>query len=196
MKIWELLTEEYLDQVVSNDDDTVQVVIKKNEQGDIVLNNIQGQNVAISKALLETKWKVVEMIGWERAMGNSAYYFIDETGRVRNSNEDLTIKEELRHENLNYFTTKEKAKQVKDIEFINRKLMKFADENNSKTDIVIDWKNAHQAKYYLAFNPLTDDIEVCGTTTKRLVGVVYFVTEEIAQGALEFAIKELREYYR
>lgn len=192
MKIWELLSDEYEGKLITNEDNSLKLQIKKDEAGDIVLANFQGQNVAISKMLLDEAWDFAEVKGWERSMMNSQYFYIDDTGRVKPTSEDATIKEELRYEIGNYFSTEEKANDVFRFEFINRLLMKVADTNNEE----IDWTNEEQEKYCITYNASDDNFEVTSVKSNRVIGVVYFSNKDVAQRALELALEKLREYYR
>ena len=193
MKIWELLTDEHVGRLICNQEGNVRLSIKKDQSEDIIITDFKDQIVPVSKMLLAEEWDFVELNGWERSMANSEYFYIADTGIVKKSNEDLSIKEELRYEVANYFSKEEKAQEMLDMEIINRKLKKIADANNEE----IDWTNLSQEKYTIGYNHIEDNfILVQCNDHYRTIGSIYFTNKDVAQRALEFVLQDLKKSYR
>lgn len=93
--------------------------------------------------------------------------------------------------NLNCFSTREKAEEVSTLQLKFRKIMKFRDENDSKWDEQL-WGDLSIAKYTIAYDYLNREYvaaTACGFTVQ---GAVYFSSREIAERCIEeiLTIKE------
>ena len=96
---------------------------------------------------------------------------------------------------LNAFTSKEFAEKVRDMQLLERKLYKFSMENGGDK---INWNNQHQEKYYIAYryrNELGNRLKTNYVCSNRDFGQIYFISEKVAQMALNKFKHELIEYF-
>lgn len=84
----------------------------------------------------------------------------------------------------NSFNDKDFANQVYLHELLNRKLLKYAYEN----DAVNDWSNLNNEKYFITKNISNDRVFVTFNNTLKHSGVVYFNNDEVAKQAIEDVI--------
>lgn len=84
----------------------------------------------------------------------------------------------------NSFNDKDFANQVYLHELLNRKLLKYAYEN----DAVNDWSNLNSEKYFITKNTSNDRVLVTFNNTLKHSGVVYFNNDEVAKQAIEDVI--------
>ena len=191
MKIWELLTEENRGRRIVNETGDVVLAIAKDQNGDIVLINQEGVAIAISKALIDNEWRVVELNGWERAPIESKYFYIDDDGLVKESGEANTVIDEMRYADGNYFVEMPVAEYVAKFEEINRKLLRFKDESGDK----VDWSDIKVSKFYIAYDAGKKAITVYGAATVCSIGTVYFSKKEIAEAALKSLENKIEDFY-
>lgn len=95
----------------------------------------------------------------------------------------------------NYFSTKERAEEINFKQILFRKLKRFSDQNGG---IEIDWGDNDQKKW---FNIIDCEKDYYGfypiyTTKLKEFGQVYFISEEVAQEAIELFRDELAKYFK
>lgn len=88
------------------------------------------------------------------------------------------------YNNVNYFNDKNFAEQVALHQLLNRKLLKYAYEN----DAVNDWSNLNSEKYFITKDISNDRVFVTFNNTLKHSGVVYFNNDEVAKQAIEDVI--------
>ena len=123
---------------------------------------------------------------FDRVDTNKTYWYIHPSGRI-----DLYLEREQRGDKdffnaANYCTDKalltERAKE----EVLSRLLWRFSMENGGSE---IDWENKEQKKYYFYKNPTYNGWEISYTTVFSDLGVVYFISVEVAARAIDEIVK-------
>ena len=129
--------------------------------------------------------------GWERVHTEGNFFVISDSEVIKceEINSKLDVKD---FEKANYFSTKEKAKEIDFKQTVFRKLQRFSDENGGGD---IDWSDFNQRKYYIFYD--TDDLipDYCWKYTDKNFGVVYFVSKEVAKQAVELFHDDLIKYF-
>lgn len=132
------------------------------------------------------------LTGWERVGENESYYSINGNCYVEEMTEDMCMEDKYYYEDANYFSTEEKAEEINFKQTLFRKLQRFSDENGGDK---IDWKEVDQGKYGIWYNADHGKIEVGSTWAVRDFGQVYFISEEVAQQAIELFHDDLIKYF-
>ena len=130
--------------------------------------------------------------GWERVEGGKKYHFIDENGFQVINTDFVTVDDRYKYDVANYFSTKEKAEEISFKQTLFRKLQRFSDENGGDK---IDWKDEDQCKYRIKYTHYSNNIYVEGNHSLQEVGVVYFISEQIAEQAIELFHDDLIKYF-
>ena len=129
--------------------------------------------------------------GWETPQIWHAGFIISDKGLVYEyikgspGNADNT-------NNLNEFSTVEKAQEIADKQLLFRKLQKYSDEHDGDK---IDWHNINKAKYSIFYSYMNLGLFVRSKYNAKGMGEVFFYTERIAKDAIKEFKKELEEYY-
>ena len=132
------------------------------------------------------------LTGWERVGENESYYSINGNCYVEEMTEDMCMEDKYYYEDANYFSTEEKAEEISFKQTLFRKLQRFSDENGGNE---IGWKEVDQGKYGIWYNADHGKIEVGSTWAVRDFGQVYFISEEVAQQAIELFHDDLIKYF-
>ena len=120
------------------------------------------------------------------------YFIIDEQG-VKTFFY-VPIIDEYMLNNGNCFNDEDFANQVYLHELLNRKLLKYAYDNEAEDG---DWKediNSHH--YYIAFNTETKYFEVGESYARKLANIIYFSSVDVARKAIEDVIKPFMEEHK
>ena len=133
-----------------------------------------------------------QLTGWERVNENELYYSINGNCYVEVMNEDMCMEDKYNYEDANYFSTEDKAEEINFKQTLFRKLQRFSDKNSGNE---IDWKEVDQEKYGIWYNADHGKIEVGSTWAVRDFGQVYFISEEVAQQAIELFHDDLIKYF-
>ena len=132
------------------------------------------------------------LTGWERVGENESYYSINGNCYVEEMTEDMCMEDKYYYEDANYFSTEDKAEEINFKQTLFRKLQRFSDENGGNE---IGWKEVDQGKYGIWYNADHGKIEVGSTWAVRDFGQVYFISEEVAQQAIELFHDDLIKYF-
>lgn len=132
------------------------------------------------------------LTGWERVGENESYYSINGNCYVEVMNEDMCMEDKYYYEDANYFSTENKAEEVNFKQTLFRKLQRFSDEHDGHR---INWKDVDQEKYEIWYNADQGKIEVGSTWAVRDFGQVYFISEEVAQKAIDLFHDDLIKYF-
>lgn len=132
------------------------------------------------------------LTGWERVGENESYYSINGNSYVEEMTEDMCMEDKYYYEDANYFSTEDKAEEINFKQTLFRKLQRFSDENGGNE---IGWKEVDQEKYGIWYNADHGKIEVGSTWAVRDFGQVYFISEEVAQQAIELFHDDLIKYF-
>ena len=132
------------------------------------------------------------LTGWERVGENESYYSINGNSYVEEMTEDMCMEDKYYYEDANYFSTEDKAEEINFKQTLFRKLQRFSDKNGGNE---IGWKEVDQGKYGIWYNADHGKIEVGSTWAVRDFGQVYFVSEEVAQQAIDLFHDDLIKYF-
>ena len=129
------------------------------------------------------------LTGWERVEDGERYRTIDECSvweyREDNDGSDVRL-----YNIANYFSTKEKAEEINFKQTLFRKLQRFSDENGGNE---IDWNDDCTEKFYIECQD--GELFVDWMTGTKYFGLVYFISEEVAEKAIELFYDELIKYF-
>lgn len=130
------------------------------------------------------------LTGWERVDGKM--YNVIVVNDLGESMECGQFKDYMYYKQANYFSTKEKAEEIIFKQRLFRKLQRFSDENGGNE---IDWKDPNQEKWMIRFDHRVEELCVGLNNYIRNFGQVYFISEEIAEKAIELFRDELIKYF-
>ena len=130
------------------------------------------------------------LTGWERVKEGNPYRVSLADGIELKA--ECGVFSECDYKSANYFSTKEKAEEIGFKQFLFRKLQRFSDENGGNE---IDWKDPNQEKWMIRFDHRVEELCVGLNNYIRNFGQVYFISEEIAEKAIELFRDELIKYF-
>lgn len=132
------------------------------------------------------------LTGWERVGENESYYSINGNSYVEEMTEDMCMEDKYYYEDANYFSTEDKAEEINFKQTLFRKLQRFSDENGGNE---IDWNDENQCKYHIKYAHQSNRFFVDGHHAVQEVGVVYFMSIEIAKKAINLFHDDLIKYF-
>ena len=130
------------------------------------------------------------LTGWERVEGDS-YETITSNGALNAVDFGYYMDVE-RYKQANYFSTKEKAEEIHFKQMLFRKLQRFSDENGGNE---IDWNDEIKMKWGIWYNHEYEELASCPYFYGQAFGQVYFISEEVAEKAIELFRDELIKYF-
>ncbi len=133
---------------------------------------------------------------YERVQKGKYYYYIN-TGiygefKVYVSEELLDVVDNSRFEKGNYYKNKEFAEQVAMGMNLEQRLRKFTYENGWSDKL---WEDEFINKWYIAYDYHDCEFGVKSSRLFKQQGTIYFVSEEVAQRAIDEIIKPLNKWY-
>ena len=132
------------------------------------------------------------LTGWERVDKGQKYYCTNGLYEVSDTNEAVCVVDEVLYEKAMYFSTKEKAEEINFKQTLFRKLQRFSDENGGNE---IDCSNLFQEKFGITYNCGDKKLETALYFHHNDFGQVHFISEEIAEKAIELFRDELIKYF-
>lgn len=117
-----------------------------------------------------------------------SYFVIDEEGVKTSFYDSITDKHRLN--NANSFNDKDFAKQVYLHELLNRKLLKYAWDNEAED---CEWDNNEH--YFIYFDTMSNKIKVNNYCVVKTLSVVHFSKKGIAENAIEDVVKPFMKEY-
>ena len=121
---------------------------------------------------------------FERRYGNK-YYKILENGSIPCDIDSQFNVDNISYKNVNYFNDSDFANQVYLHELLNRKLLKYAWDNNAE-DCEWDNQNPH---YYIRRHLVSNLFYIQQNILSKNCGTIYFSAEEIAEQAIEDVVE-------
>ena len=192
MKQGKIVTDGKREYQISDGKITVLTYVVRNDMGTgrELWENVEYFNTA--KDSYEEYIEPKPLTGWERVGEREKYYFPNISGVIiHDVNITNTLGEPL-YEVANYFSTREKAEEINFKQTLFRKLQRFSDENGGNE---IDWKDPNQEKWMIRFDHRVEELCVGLNNYIRNFGQVYFISEEIADKAIELFRDELIKYF-
>lgn len=132
-----------------------------------------------------------QLTGWERVSENELYYSINGNCYAEVMNEDMCMEDKYNYEDANYFSTEEKAEEINFKQTLFRKLQRFSDENRGNE---IDWSDCSK-KFCINYDYYNKKLDIFDHVFVKRFGQVYFISEEIAQKAIELFHDDLIKYF-
>lgn len=130
------------------------------------------------------------LTGWERVDGKM--YNVIVVNDLGESMECGQFKDYMYYKQANYFSTKEKAEEIIFKQRLFRKLQRFSDENGGNE---IDRNNEIKMKWGIWYNHEYEELASCPYVYGQAFGQVYFISEEVAEKAIELFRDELIKYF-
>ena len=130
------------------------------------------------------------LTGWERVDGKM--YNVIVVNDLGESMECGQSKDYMYYKQANYFSTKEKAEEIIFKQTLFRKLQRFSDENGGNE---IDRNNEIKMKWGIWYNHEYEELASCPYVYGQAFGQVYFISEEVAEKAIELFRDELIKYF-
>lgn len=130
------------------------------------------------------------LTGWERVDGKM--YNVIVVNDLGESMECGQFKDYMYYKQANYFSTKEKAEEINFKQMLFRKLQRFSDENGGNE---IDWNDEIKMKWGIWYNHEYEELASCPYFYGQAFGQVYFISEEVAEKAIELFRDELIKYF-
>lgn len=131
------------------------------------------------------------LTGWGRPCYKGSYFYIHSNG-VSCGTDIYNSVDRERMDNANYFSTEEKAEEINFKQILFRKLQRFSDENGGNE---IDWSDTDQLKYGIFYNSDSNRLLSDDRWVSRDFGQVYFISEEVAEKAIELFHDDLIKYF-
>ena len=131
------------------------------------------------------------LTGWERVGENESYYSINGNCYVEEMTEDMCMEDKYYYEDANYFSTESKAEEIDFKQTLFRKLQRFSDENRGNE---IDWSDCSK-KFCINYDYYNKKLDIFDHVFVKQFGQVYFISEEIAQKAIELFHDDLIKYF-
>lgn len=130
--------------------------------------------------------------GWERVNDRGRYYFVGSLGGRCEQEERGVYDDKLRYDDANYFSTKEKEREISFKQTLFRKMQRFSDVNGWNEN---DWTHDGRWKYCIKYDYNSGDLYVDNFLTTRMFGQVYFASYVVAEQAVELFKEDLIKYY-
>ena len=135
------------------------------------------------------------LTGWDRTEhweDVEGFYSIAECDVLADRTSYNHVLNQKCYENANYFSTKEKAEEINFKQMLFRKLQRFSDENGGNE---IDRNNEIKMKWGIWYNHEYEELASCPYVYGQAFGQVYFISEEVAEKAIELFRDELIKYF-
>lgn len=189
MKLWEILKEENVGKKYKDNEGGIYDLLN-NEFGNpsLYYNKIHYADFT-QNDIITLEFEEIKPTGWERVKENNLYYYVNPRGAVHSYEEAGDATDDGIFANYNYFSTKEKAEQVRDMILLQRMMIKFYDENDGK----VDWTDTENEKYNIYYDYEYNSWETTWTYTTRQLNQIYFSTEELVQRCIDEVIKPFME---
>ena len=118
----------------------------------------------------------------DRQAKGGIYYYLDDVGYVELNKELLDEFDDELYEAGNYYLTKEDAIRAEKQIRLFRLLDRFSRQNGWTDEL---WKNSIIEKYYIYFDYNYKSIKTESVYISRYICQVYFISESVAQQAIE-----------
>ena len=117
-----------------------------------------------------------------RAAKSENYWYVDNVGLISAEIESGSLLDDHRFDTGNYYLTKEDAIRAEKQIRLFRLLDRFSRQNGWTDEL---WKNSTIEKYYIYFDYNYKSIETESVHISRHICQVYFVSQSVAQQAIE-----------
>ena len=192
MKIWEILKEENIGKKYKDNNDN-NYVMKSTYFGNAQLYNLNKDEYIYLDSVdimgLEFEEIHPKLTGWERAEKNHTYYAISTYNEIIRTLECGNDSDKKAHDNLSYFSLEEKAEEVRDMNLLQRMMLKFYDEEDGQ----VNWNDGNKRKYSINYEYLVKDFTITQVYTCKKMNEIYFSSEELAQRCIDEVIKPFME---
>lgn len=126
-----------------------------------------------------------------RADDSCLYWFVQNTGIPKCTDEYYRDIDNFRYDTHNYFRNEQESRKYAKVLKTERQLKKFADEHNDE----INWDNINQEKWYLYYSYKYYKTDIANYNWTKQPRVIYFSSAKIAKQAIdEIGTDEIKEY--
>lgn len=144
---------------------------------------INGKRVDLTKEQIEKLGlEIKKKSPFDRANIKEFYYSITDIGRVERYPDSATNFNNMKYRIANYCTDKEIMTARAKEEVLSRLLWRFSMENGGDA---IDWEDDLKRKYFIFKDYKKHDWEIAFSIDFYRLGIVHFISEEIAQRAID-----------
>lgn len=127
-----------------------------------------------------------------RANVYESYYCIQDGSQTCTEEELYLWNNDAMYETANYFPDELTAEKFNKIQILQRKLLRFSLENGGDK---IDWEDCNTQKWYIQQHYYDASITVSVCYNTHLPNEVYFISQEVAERAIELFKDEIIEVY-
>lgn len=127
-----------------------------------------------------------------RANVYESYYCIQDGSQTCTEEELYLWNNDAMYETANYFPDELTAEKFNKIQILQRKLLRFSLENGGDK---IDWEDCNTQKWYIQQHHYDASITVSVCYNTHLPNEVYFISQEVAERAIELFKDEIIEVY-
>lgn len=117
---------------------------------------------------------------------DKSYYYITSTDRINFTKNIESVVDNDLYDNTNYFNGEDFTNQIYLHELLNRKLLKYAWDNNAEDCSEWECENLH---YHIIFSNRSDKFFVGYDDSNKYSNIVYFSKMGVAEQAIEDVIK-------
>ena len=117
-----------------------------------------------------------------RVPKSERYWYISDVGMIRFTTDERCDSDDYRYECGNYYLTEEDAIRAEKQIRLFRLLDRFSRQNGWTDEL---WKNSIIEKYYIYFDYNYKSIKTESVYISRYICQVYFISESVAQQAIE-----------
>ena len=117
-----------------------------------------------------------------RAAKSERYWYVSHVGMLRFTTDERSDSDDYRYECGNYYLTEEDASRSKKQILLFRLLDRFSRQNGWADE---SWKDRETCKYCIYFDHVYKRIKICDKFYSADASGVYFVSESVAQQAIE-----------
>lgn len=142
--------------------------------------------------ILNNQYEEHQKTGWERVDKGEDYYWISPESFIVPDRELSYESDNELYDRINYFSTEEKAREIGCKQMLFRELQKFSDEHGGNE---IDWSDENQSKYFIKYSHFSSRLIIDSYNSIQHLGVVYFVSKDIARQAMELFKDDLIKYF-
>ena len=117
-----------------------------------------------------------------RAAKSERYWYINDVGMIRFTTDERCGADDYRYECGNYYPTEEDAIRAEKQIRLFRLLDRFSRQNGWTDEL---WKDNEKCKYYISFDHIYNRIRIGEKFCTADASGVYFISESVAQQAIE-----------
>jgi len=184
MKLWEILKAENVGKKYEDNKNRT-YILKLNDINEPTLYDDLGFCPAFTQyEVMNLEFELNSLTGWERVEKGQHYYYFDRDTNIAEDSDIYHNIDDVHYQYCNYFSTREKAEEVRKEQELYRRMKKFYDIEDNK----VDWNNS-EPKYYIIYDHGYKRYEILEGTVFEKVGMIHFSSKKLAQRCINEVIK-------